>query len=115
MFKTYFIFFTLILNAAVLLAHPAKDTTLSFDNKTKMLSVSVLHDSRDRKKHFIEEIRVSVNGKELVKQNFQSQTSNASQDASYVLIDVKPGDEVAVKSECNLGGSLVTKMRVFLK
>lgn len=97
---------------AVLFAHPAKDTVLSFDAKTKTLKVSVLHDSRDNKKHFIEEVIVSINGKVMIKQNFNSQTSNTNQDAVYILNDAKPADEIAVKSECNLGGVFEKKLAI---
>lgn len=104
------LFLGLVLNAGIVFAHPAKDTLLSFDNKTATLNVSILHDSRDNKKHFIDDIDVSVNGKVVIKQSFKSQADNKKQDVSYVLIDVKPGDEIAVKSECNLGGIFEKKI-----
>jgi hypothetical protein len=95
--------------AAVLAAsggfcHPPSEIKMVFDPATKMLSVTVMHDSKKPEEHFMESIQVRINGKEAVKQSFVRQTDGLKRAASYLLEDAKAGDQVSVTGTCNIFG-----------
>jgi len=93
-------------------AHPATDLKLDYDAKEKVLKVTVVHGSWDPAKHFIDTVKVSVDGVELIKQTFQSQPDGKEQPALYLIIDIKDGSKVKVDTHCCKGGDLSKEMVV---
>jgi len=88
----------------LLSAHPATDVKLNYDSKTKILAVSFNHPVKNADDHFIYEIEVKVNKKEVVKQTIKGQETLQGGEYLYKMIDLKPGDEVKVTTDCNKTG-----------
>ena len=82
-------------------SHPASKVTLSAEGK--VLHVTVNHNVSNPENHYINEILVFLNDKEIIKQIFLMQTDNI-QKVSYTIPSLKPGDKVTVKTNCSRGG-----------
>ena len=106
-----FVFLVLILFGSAL-AHPPMRIDLKVDAAQSLLKVVVHHTSNDASKHYIDEVVVHVNGQEMVRQVFFSQTDDQKQEAMYVVIDAKQGDEITVTASCNIFGEKKASIRV---
>lgn len=95
---------TIMLVASSLFAHPPKDVMLDFISEDHVLTVVVPHSVNNRAKHYIYRIVVELNGKEIIQQNFKSQTNEEEQKVQYVIVDAKEGDKITVTAFCNISG-----------
>jgi desulfoferrodoxin (superoxide reductase-like protein) len=85
-------------------ANPADSIAVSYDS-TRVLSVWVHHPVKgDIAVHYISEIVVELNDKEVIRQGFASQSERDGQQVVYTLIDLKPGDKVKVAATCSVFG-----------
>ena len=82
-------------------SHPASKITLSTDGT--VLHITVNHDVGSSENHYINEILVFLNEKEIIRQIFSIQTNN-TQEVSYTIPSLKPGDEITVSANCSRGG-----------
>lgn len=116
--KTCFFLFAFLVPGAFLAgppalpAHPPSDVSIEFDAVTKVLKVTVVHSSRDAKKHYIDDVAVSLNGKTVITQKFGRQTDKAGQAVSYILPDAESGDTISVTADCNLAGKMKRELKV---
>jgi hypothetical protein len=94
----------ILLTAAAVMAHPPSGIKLSFDGSSRLLQVTVMHDTRKPEEHFIKSIQIRINGKDAVKQSYFKQTDPQKRTASYLFEDVKAGDEISVTGECSVFG-----------
>jgi hypothetical protein len=109
----YSIFSSLILSLILIAgsaeATPPDSIKIKLDS-TSTLSVIVFHPvKKNPSNHYIKEVLVKLNGVEIIKQDFQSQTDTKRQNVKYILIDAKPGDKITVTADCSLYGE-VTQM-----
>jgi len=81
--------------------HPASKVTPLIEGK--VLHVTVNHSVSNPENHYINEILVFLNDKEIIRQIFFMQTDNI-QEISYTVPSLKPGDKVTVKTNCSRGG-----------
>lgn len=93
-------------------SHPPGSVELEFSVTDHVLKVLVKHASRDQGAHFIDGITIILNGKTVVEQTFLSQMDKGKQEASYILHDAKPGDEITVIARCNKYGEKKKKIIV---
>ncbi len=109
-----FIFFIagFMMLTATACAHPPSKIVLSFDKEKSSLDAVVYHDVKNPENHFIEEIVVSVNGKEVLKKEFTRQDNKDTQPFVTVLKDVAPGDTISVEAECNVFGKMTQMLQV---
>ncbi len=89
--------------------HPPADISLAYDPKTSLLTAVITHDTtgsfvKDTTKHFVRDIRVSVNGKTVITHLLSAQENMKSETAAYRL-RLKSGDRVSVTGACNIFGS----------
>jgi len=97
---------SLILFAGNTYATPPDSVKLKLDS-TSTLSVTVFHPvKKNPSTHYIKYVIVKLNGIEIIKQEFQSQTDIKRQDVKYTLIDANPGDKIAVTVVCSLYGEM---------
>ena len=96
--------FAILFAVAAATAHPPSEIKLSYDAKSRLLQVTVMHDTKKPEEHFIKSIQIRINGKDAVKQGYFKQTDPLKRPASYLLEDVKAGDEVSVTGECSVFG-----------
>ncbi|MBP9016326.1 MAG: hypothetical protein KBG17_01100 [Paludibacteraceae bacterium] len=98
----------IFVSCSLLKADPAKKVNLTYqDGKLK---VEVLHKVRNTNNHFIDQVVVKVNGKELKTIRLDKQTSTASQLLEIELPDLKKGDKIEVVTRCNEFGKKSAKL-----
>ncbi|MDD3626255.1 MAG: hypothetical protein PHV06_02935 [bacterium] len=85
-------------------AHAPSEIEARFDNDTKILSVLITHSVKDNSKHYTEEVKVELNGKEIIVQKFWYQDDNSKTDLKYKIQIAKPGDKIVIKAKCNISG-----------
>lgn len=91
-------------------ANPPRDIVPEFDSSTKILKIEVVHPVRSVESHFVKKLEIFLDGKLMVVQNFNSQSSKKTQEVFYVLIDALAGSEIVIQAECSIYGSLKKKM-----
>jgi desulfoferrodoxin (superoxide reductase-like protein) len=74
------------------------------------LKIEVLHRVRNANKHYIDQIVVKVNGKEVKTFQLDKQTSTSSQVSEIELPDLKKGDQIEVTTRCNEFGQKKAKL-----
>lgn len=94
------------------LAHPPSDIQVKYQAKTQLLNITVFHNVKDPKTHYIKEIEVILNGEKIIVQNFSQQSGAQTQLAVYQLYGVKPGDKVSVEAECSKFGVLSKDFKI---
>lgn len=99
-----------ICNAAY--AHPPEKVEAEFDPEDHMLKVIVSHDVKDAGKHFIDEVGVELNGKEIISQSLLAQETLESLTLVYRITDAKPGDEIKIFAGCNVFGRKTAVVKV---
>lgn len=99
-FVLILVVFLLIVSIPVF-SHPASKVVLSVDGK--VLNISVSHSVGNPENHYINEVLVLLNDKEIIKQIFFLQTDNL-QKVSYTIPSLKTGDKITVKTNCSRGG-----------
>ena len=106
----------LILTVSIIFAHPASQVTLSYNAKTSMLTINVIHPISDTKvsdptKHYIKDITVSVNGKVAIVESIKFQQSDKGEMSSF-LLNVKKNDKVTVKTVCSISGTKIASITI---
>jgi len=102
-----------ILISGVAFAHPPSTINATFDQDTKILTIQALHNvPNPTGDHYIEEIKVKLNGKDMVLQYFLTQTSSGVQEAQYLFIDAKSGDTIEVYALCNKFGDKTITLNI---
>jgi len=96
---------------AVVYAHPPSDIKITFDHKTKMLTAVIIHDVSNPSKHYIKEVDVVLNGKEIIQQSISRQDNFDSQTVSYFIPDAKVGDVFSVEGYCSISGKLEKQLK----
>lgn len=97
------LFLTLI--TGLLMAHPPKKVTLTYDKGSNNLKIIALHNVSNITNHYVEKITISVDGKKVKELDFKTQTNQQEQDAEVVVPEIKSGSKVTVKATCNRFGS----------
>ena len=105
----FFVFFVL---SAVAYAHPPSDIKITFDLNTKILKAVIIHDVSNFTKHYIKEVDVAVNGKEIIQQSISQQDNLDNQTVSYLIPDAKAGDVLSVEAYCSISGKLEKKLGI---
>lgn len=84
------------------MAHPASKVVVT--NEGERIVVTTIHGSRDVQMHFINEVKVSVNGKPVITQICLQQSSPTQQVVSYVVPGLRQGDTINATTQCSKGG-----------
>jgi len=85
-------------------AHGPKDVTLVYDSGSRTVSVTISHPVSNPQKHYIKEVTITKNGKEVAVYEYTSQPEPSSFTYTYP-IEAKAGDTLKVKATCNYFGS----------
>lgn len=106
--KTILVALAIFFSCSLMKADPAKKVNVTYqDGKLK---VEALHKVRNASNHFIDQVVVKVNGKELKTIRLDKQTSTASQLVEIELPDLKIGDQIEVVTRCNEFGKKSGKL-----
>jgi hypothetical protein len=90
-------------------AHPPSDMTLTYNELSKDLQVTITHMVPNPQEHYIKEVTVTINGK-IVNDSFSTSQPAPGTFTYTYPIDTKPGDEIAVTATCILAGSLTRQL-----
>jgi len=93
-------------------AHPPTDIALKFDEETLSLTVNVSHMVGKITKHYINKIVVELNDEEIITQKFNVQSSEAKQEASYIIPGAQVGDTFSVTAYCNISGKKTKTLKI---
>ena len=85
------------------MAHPADSLLMNID-ANGLLTIQIYHPVKDPAKHYIHQVIVELNGKEIIKQTFNSQVDKTAQELIYKIIDAKEKDKITVTAYCNITG-----------
>ena len=100
----YLLLVVLLIGSSLLVAHPASNVNLEFDQETSILTVNFEHKVKDAEKHFIFEIIVYLNKEVIIEQKIERQDSMENGNLVYKIIDAKSGDKIKVRTNCNKTG-----------
>ncbi|HDT15485.1 MAG TPA: hypothetical protein ENN55_04670 [Firmicutes bacterium] len=89
---------------AAVSAHAPSDAEFKYIEGKKMLIITIEHKVRNEKSHYINDIKIRLNGKEVITQKASVQTDKEVQKIAYVIPDIKEGDEVELSAECSIMG-----------
>ncbi|HNY64087.1 MAG TPA: hypothetical protein PKM41_01530 [Deltaproteobacteria bacterium] len=84
--------------------HPPKDVSLAFDTQKGVLAVTITHSSFFPSKHYIKDVVISVNGKQVGGTPYTVQPAGDSFTYTYP-VQASPGDVISVIATCNIFGS----------
>jgi hypothetical protein len=85
-------------------AHPASEVKANFDRAKGSLTISFDHKVKDLNDHFIYDLKVLVNKKEIINQKISKQENLEGGSLYYRLTDTKPTDKITIVTDCNKGG-----------
>lgn len=91
--------------SGALLAHAPKKVDLSFNSESKKLSIELPHKVKKVDSHYIESIKIEVNGEEFKVLEYKKQSSLESHSVELELPDAKKGDKITVSAKCNKMGA----------
>jgi len=108
--KSLLILFVLAVVPFGLKADPAKKVELSFkDGKLKIVAV---HPTKNVNDHYIDQIVIKVDKKDVKELKFNKQSSAEAQEVEVVIPEIKPGTTVEVKTRCNKFGFKSGKLQL---
>ena len=111
--KKFLVLIIMVIIAAAVSANPPSDILFKYRGPIGpvkgMLTVNVIHNIsatavKDPAKHFIKEVVMRLNGKEIDKKIFKKQENAKGQKVVYIL-NLKPQDVVTVTATCSIKGS----------
>jgi len=91
-------------------AHTPSDVKITFDWKTKVLTLVIMHDTPDPLRHYIGRVNIELNGKEVINDKLTRQDNSTSQTLSYTIPDAQPGDIITLYVHCSIIGRLKRKI-----
>lgn len=89
---------------STLIAHPASNVSAVFDKDEGLLTVSFKHQVKDNADHFISEVKVLKNKKEIIIQKISFQDTNDGGSVVYKINDAKAKDKLEIVTICNKTG-----------
>lgn len=88
------------------LAHPPSDVTMTYDQNTGDLIVTIPHQVDDPKTHYVKQVTVKQGDTVLIDKSYTSQPDRSSFTYRYNLPQLKASSgEIRVDAQCNLFGS----------
>lgn len=106
------LFLVLLSMPSYLFSCPAKKVELSYSRDTKLLSIVIDHPVTNAKGHYIDNIKIMVNGKEFKTIKPTKQFSLTKEKQEIEIGDLAIGAKVEVKTHCNQSGNKSGKLIV---
>lgn len=104
------VLFAVLFTAQSAFAHPP--SKIEAEVKGETLTVTVMHNVKNPLNHYIKEIVVKLNDKEVVDKKETRQVDNEKQIGVFEIPGLKSGDNLSIKATCNRYGSKTLKMTV---
>ena len=88
------------------LAHPPSDATMTYDQNSGDLIVTITHQVDDPKTHYVKQVMVKQGDTVLIDKSYTSQPDRSSFTYRYNLPQLKASSgEIRMDAQCNLFGS----------
>lgn len=108
--KRIFVIVAFVILMQPAFAHGPSKIKLSLDAETHVLNVEILHKVRNGEGHFIEWVKVFLNGEEIILQTIGLQPAKEGVKVLYKIPELKDGDEIKVTAKCNKIGKKSAKL-----
>ncbi|MBP1645818.1 MAG: hypothetical protein H6Q16_1393 [Bacteroidetes bacterium] len=99
-----------ILASQIVIADPPKKVNLAYNNN--VLSIEAIHPVKDVKTHYIDQITISVDGKDVKTIKVKQQSSTSSQVEQVSLPNITKGVKIKVSCRCNEFGNKSNSIKV---
>lgn len=86
-------------------AHPASDVKVTTDFTAKTVEISFTHKVKDATTHFIDDVKIKLNGKQIITQVLSLQEDANGGKVKYLIPELKKGDVIDADTRCNKGGN----------
>ncbi|MCF7920024.1 MAG: hypothetical protein K9N06_08940 [Candidatus Cloacimonetes bacterium] len=96
-------------------AHPASQINAEFVYADSSLKVEYFHAVHDPASHYISDVIINLNGKEIINHKLSLQESDEGGKLAYRIPDAKPGDIIEIKTSCNKLGTKKLKITLPLR
>jgi len=93
-------------------SHPPDSLQIAFDSTGTVMSVTVFHPVKNPANHYIDDVIVKIDGKQVIVQSFPIQITNKLQEAIYKVIGLKTGAVVEMTAVCSITGRKTVKYTV---
>ncbi len=93
-------------------AHAPRTVNLTYNNTDNTLQIEAIHEVRNVERHYIDEIKIYVNGAEKKIVTFEWQSDSEKEEYSYKIGNLKKGDIVKVDVSCNRIGSKSAELKI---
>ena len=108
--KAILLTFAILFTALLVKADPPKKINLTVKNNK--LTVDVIHPVKNTADHYIDQVIITINGKEYKTLKYTKQTSEKGETVVLDLPTAKAGDVIEVKARCNEFGSKSNKIKI---
>ena len=98
--------------SSIAYAHPPSDIKITFDPATKTLSAVIMHDVANPSTHYIKQVDVGSNGKDIITHTISRQDNLDTQTVSYLIPDAKSRDVLFVEGHCSISGKLQKEITI---
>jgi hypothetical protein len=97
------LFFTTVIlfSITILAAHPPSAVNGTLDREKGLLTVNFNHQVKNNADHFVGDVVVTRNKKEVVHQQLTFQDSNDGGTLIFKINDLKPKDKLEIVATCN--------------
>ncbi len=102
--KKTLVMLTLIALTGIVSAHPASVVRGEFNLEDNLLHVHFTHNVKDSESHFISEVSIELNRKEIINQKLKSQESESGGSLIYKIFEAKAGDKIRIRTTCSRFG-----------
>ncbi len=108
--KAILLTFAILFTALLVKADPPKKINLTVKNNK--LTVDVIHPVKNTADHYIDQVIITINGKEYKTLKYTKQTSEKGETVVLDIPATKAGDVIEVKARCNEFGSKSNKIKI---
>ncbi len=105
-------FLAVLLLTAALFAHGPDKITLTWTSGENLLTVDVEHGVSNTESHYIDDIKIELNGEEIIVQKWDKQETAEGQTAVYKITQAKPGDKIEVTADCSKIGKMSQTLEI---
>ena len=90
-------------------AHAPSDMSVTYNELSKDLVVTITHQVPNPQAHYVREVRVTINGIVVNDSQYTSQPASDTFTYTYPVLPI-PGDTIEVTASCSIAGSISRQM-----
>lgn len=108
--KAILLTFAILFTALLVKADPPKKINLTVKNNK--LTADIVHPVKNPGDHYIDQVIITINGKEYKTLKYTKQTSEKGETVVIDIPATKAGDVIEVKARCNEFGNKSNKLKI---